>query len=352
MRRPVDFRPMADASADTSIVALSPPSDSRWQILAGLRFLLAMVVVAGHLNWFAPHSQPWMFLESLGGTSAVLGFLIISGYSIAHSLQRRPAGFFRRRLLRIYPLYVAAVLLALVPFYSGASAFRVPGNTFARPQVWVVFGNLLMLQNIVCEPIDSNILVWTLGIEVICYSLAPVFHRAPLPLLLVLIAISAGAYAAYPHMGFGHYATVRFGVPLLVFAWAWIAGFVLQRLDNSVPVGIAITGLCIALTLINRLYNTPNSVYCIVGAALIVLFAQRIRLPRSVGTVMNYLGDLSYPMYLFHLPSFLLAYGIMNITSGFGLIMTAFAISAAFLLVESILKPILSHNRNYRPTPG
>jgi peptidoglycan/LPS O-acetylase OafA/YrhL len=85
---------------------------------------------------------------------------------------------------------------------------------------------------------------------------------------------------------------------------------------------------------------------------MIVIVAPFVKIPRTLGPVLNYLGDLSYPIYLFHLPAFLLGYGILNITSPFGLIFMAIAISAAFLLVESILKPMLSRNRNFRPTPG
>jgi peptidoglycan/LPS O-acetylase OafA/YrhL len=326
--------------------------DSRWPVLAGLRFVLALVVVAGHLNWFVLPIKPWIFLESFGGTAAVLGFLIISGYSIGHSLERRPIGFYRRRVLRIYPMYVAAVLFALVPFYSGADALRAPGDTFARPHFWVVIGNLLMLQNIACRPVDSNMLVWTLGIEVACYLLAPQFRKMPTGILIILICVSASVYGIYPRLGLRHYATVLYGIPLLTFAWAWIAGFVLHRYRNSPGIGLGIIGLGMVLSTLNTTYNTRFSTATVAASALLVTFSPRLRLPTAIGKITSYLGDLSYPLYLFHLPAFLLGYAIMNINNAWSLILLALLISAAFLFIESTLRPVLfrSRSRDFVPT--
>lgn len=334
--------------------------DSRWQVLAGLRFLLAMVVVAGHLTWFQRPGAAPPLLGLMGGTSAVLGFLIVSGYSIGHSLQRRPVGFFRRRVLRIYPLYAIAVLYALVPFLSGADALvtRSQFVTVPRPHWWVVVGNLIMMQNLICPPVDSNMLVWTLGIEVICYLLAPAFRSMHTMVLVLLIALSAAAYGwLYPYlvqMGYGHYSTLLWGLPLLMFAWAWIAGFLLHRYRNSFLVGIAIIALSVLLLKLNRVYNAPHSIACLVGAAAVVTLAPRLRLPRAVAAVLNYLGDLSYPVYLFHLPTLLLGFCIMGIDNIYGLLAMALAISAAFLFIESILKPIVtrSWSRDAVPTAG
>ena len=333
------FDPVPDTLVDTP----ASRSDSRWQVLGALRFLLAMVVVAGHLTWFVPMNAPPMFLGLLGGTSAVIGFLFVSGYSIGHSLSRRPVGFYRRRLLRIYPLYVVAVLFALVPFLSGADAFQLTGNTIQRPHGWVVIGNLLMLQNLVCRPIDSNMLVWTLGVEVICYLLAPVFRKTKTVFLVVLVIISAAAFSIYPRMGMDHYSTLLFGLPLLMFAWAWLAGFLLHRSGNSMPVGIAVAVLGTIVMILNTTYHTTYSVHTVAAAALVVTFAPWIRLHRSIGTVFNYLGDLSYPIYLFHLPSFLQGYCIMAITNRYGLLAMALAISATFLFTESFFKTILGN---------
>jgi peptidoglycan/LPS O-acetylase OafA/YrhL len=289
----------------------------------------------------------------------VLGFLIVSGYSIGNSLQRRPEGFFRRRVLRIYPLYFIAVLYALVPFLSGADALftATPMETIARPHAWVVLGNLLMLQNLICPPVDSNMLVWTLGIEVTCYLLAPWFRRTRTFYLLLIILGSALVYSLYPQLqrrGYGHYATLLWGIPLLMFAWAWLAGFLLQRSGTSLIAGSAVVILCVGVNLINTAYAAPYSVACVAGAAALVTLAPRLWIPARVGPVLNYLGDLSYPLYLFHLPTFLLGYCIMDNHSPLGLVAMSLAVSAGFLFIESTLKPVLGRpwGSNAMPTAG
>src|ERR1700721_1783490 len=98
--------------------ALAPTVDvdrerSGWDVLSLLRFLLAFVVAVGHLDPFAALG-PLRAVENLGSFEAILGFLLISGYSIGHSIQKKPVGFTRRRMLRIYPVYLAAVVLTFL----------------------------------------------------------------------------------------------------------------------------------------------------------------------------------------------------------------------------------------------
>ena len=340
-------RPVTEPATEPSPTQLK--SDTRWQILAGLRFVLAMVVVSWHLPWFSPPGEPNIFAQ-LGGTAAVLGFLVISGYSIAHSLERRPGGYFRRRLLRIYPLYAVAVLYSLLPFVSGADALatRAPDEIFARPTVLVVIGNLLMLQNLVCPPVDADLLVWTLGIEVACYLLAPLFRKTPTSLLLILIVISSFTFAMFPRMHLRHYATLLRGLPLLMFAWAWIAGFLWQRCRTSPWGGFAVAVLGAVLLTVNTAFPARYSVDNFVGSIAIITFAGSIPLPTGFGRLLNYLGDLSYPVYLFHLPTFLLGYCIMGIRSPTVLMFAALSVSAAFLFIESFLKRVFARRSQAR----
>lgn len=78
-------------------------SSQRWAVLGGLRFALAALVLVGHARYCTPTYRWVQFLAQFGSFSAVLGFFLISGYSIAHSYDRRPDGFFRRRIQRLAP---------------------------------------------------------------------------------------------------------------------------------------------------------------------------------------------------------------------------------------------------------
>ena len=95
------------------------PTDPVGRLLGGLRFALATIVVGAHLVWFSPNSHLTK-LAYFSAIAAVLGFLMVSGYSIAHSLAQSETGFYRRRLRRIMPLYVLALCL-------GFAIGRMPG---------------------------------------------------------------------------------------------------------------------------------------------------------------------------------------------------------------------------------
>ena len=331
-------------------------TDGRWAVLAGLRFGLAMVVVAGHLSWFPASSGGAVAramgglmaglmagLAELGGTSAVLGFLVISGYSIGHSLDRRPAGFYRRRVLRIYPVYAAAVAYAVVPFALRPGPLTGPGLAFAvpRPTAAVVAGNLLLVQNLACPPLGSDPLVWTLGIEVVCYAAAPWLRRWPTPALAGVVGASALAFADYPRSplsdhGRLHYGSLLYGLPLALFAWAWVAGFLMHR-HRARParwgVGVAVLGA--GLLVVNDAYGQPGSVSTFAAAVLVVAAAGRVPVPRWLGPGLNRLGDLSYPLYLFHLPTFLLGYCVLGLRTPTALVAAAVGVSGAVLGVEA-----------------
>ncbi len=81
----------------------SLPAPDSWKILGGLRFALAMIVLFGHLARFVPDrgliNKGLLLLGGLGAAAAVFCFLVISGYSIAHSITVKPQGYFRRRCL-------------------------------------------------------------------------------------------------------------------------------------------------------------------------------------------------------------------------------------------------------------
>ena len=77
--------------------SLTPLTGSaKWDILSGLRFLLALMVAATHLS-LNTDPGPVRVLAAFGAFEAIVGFLVIGGYSNGSSSQKRPDGFFLRR---------------------------------------------------------------------------------------------------------------------------------------------------------------------------------------------------------------------------------------------------------------
>ena len=150
---------------------------SPWPLLGGVRFALACVVVAEHFQWFLPHPAVEL-VRLFGPFAAVVGFLFISGYSIAASYERAPKGFYVRRLRRIYPWYALALGLSLVPFLiTGRALFTFGGIPFPRPSALTVAGNALFLQGFAVPVVGGDTALWSLSVEVACYALAPLFAR-------------------------------------------------------------------------------------------------------------------------------------------------------------------------------
>jgi peptidoglycan/LPS O-acetylase OafA/YrhL len=138
-----------------------------WAILAGMRFVLATIVLVGHVCQFTLHWR-WPYSGTWPQMSAVYGFLLISGYCIAASLQKSPGGYFRRRILRIYPTYLAAMVLA----YATAKFIGAP--TAGR---YTTLGSLVMLEAILSPRFPLMGQAWTLAAEWWCYMAAPLFER-------------------------------------------------------------------------------------------------------------------------------------------------------------------------------
>jgi peptidoglycan/LPS O-acetylase OafA/YrhL len=310
------------------------PAPDSWKILGGLRFALAMIVLFGHLGRFVPDegaiNKGLLLFDGLGAVAAVFCFLVISGFSIAHSITVAPRGYFRRRMIRIYPLYVLSVLLALLPFLFIASPIHTAVGNFELSEPGTIVGNLFLLQAFVVHPLDSNAPLWTLAVEVCCYLLAPLFVRAPRIVLLAIIAVSALAYAAFPKFNLGFYSSLLFGLPLLFMIWAWLAGFVLyfHRADRRYWIAILCLGTLLFST--NRAFMTRFSIFTYVGSVALILFSDGIKLPRNVLKLLNYAGELSYPVYIFHVPVLLLCCAVLGVRSSLMLVGAVLLCSAFF----------------------
>jgi peptidoglycan/LPS O-acetylase OafA/YrhL len=328
------------------------PAADGWKVLAGLRFYLASIVVCGHLFRFVPDdrflNRALGNLGALDAVAAVFGFLVISGFSIAHSIKKSPVGFYQRRVLRIYPLYVCGVLASLVPFWFVGPRIATIDSVFTRPEPSLLAGNFVFLQGFVCGPLSANRPLWTLAVEVFCYLLAPLFMRLRTGLLLALIGISGSAYAVFPWLNLNFYSALLYGLPTFFLLWAWLSGFVFYRHRREPVFQIGLIGIGTLLFSVNVIFNTSFGIFTYVSSSLLVVFCDRLRLPAAVLRALNYLGELSYPLYVLHLPILIFAYAVLGVRSA--PVMVALALLGAALFYHAIDWPLRRRNRARRPT--
>jgi len=264
-----------------------------------MRWLLASIVMMLHLEGtFVPPNRVVDFIVSFGGKAAVMGFFLISGYSIAHSYGEKPEGYFRRRFLRIYPLYCVAVLFTqFVVFITPSPAVCLNGYAYVSAGFLTSVANLFLLQKFIAIPLTYDLPLWTLSIEVFYYLLAPFLYRQS-PFVIALMIVASMIAFQFPLA-----SEPLYGYAALVFFWPWLIGFLLGQNRGRLILPIALGLVGGVLVFISR-KETPEalSVVTYLVTFVVILTASRFHLSKLVQKVANLLGDLSYPLYLFHLP--------------------------------------------------
>jgi peptidoglycan/LPS O-acetylase OafA/YrhL len=252
-------------------------------------------------------------------TEAVLLFFVLSGFSIRLSIA--PAGlgdrarlvrYAERRLLRILPLYWFALVL------SGAVAAWLAPVPEAAGAWTTLLGNLLFLQTapgvkgLWFLPYAGNGALWSLSFEVFYYAAFPLLACAPAGrrarLGAVLFATAAGQLLSewWPSP-----FTLFLGVSLI-----WYLGVELAELylfgSAALPwtAALSLTALLGATQLGARALQFyglwVGSLLFLAGAALISIAPRFHALARACDrpllTPLARVGDLSFALYLLHLP--------------------------------------------------
>lgn len=183
----------------------SHPLDQRMQrldALTGARWWAAFVVFLYHMNVFAP--VPGITAEVIGrGFFGVTFFFVLSGFVLTWSASRLVSlsTFYWRRFARIWPVHLAATLVAIPVFYSFSPD---PAQSWVKPvDVVVLLVSILLLQAWSRDPVvifAGNPAAWTLSVEALFYTVHPwigrVMHRWRVRGALVLaLAVVSAAFA-------------------------------------------------------------------------------------------------------------------------------------------------------------
>jgi peptidoglycan/LPS O-acetylase OafA/YrhL len=315
------------------------PRQTHWEVLAALRFFLAWVVLCGHMTWFRESSIPWASAFDLfSGKAAVIGFLLVSGYSIAASLERGETGFYRRRFLRIYPLYFVALLFTLLVQQLLGGHVELPHKVLDSSGPVTTLGNFLLTQTFLVKPLEFDGPIWSLSIEAFYYLLAPLLKRLSANALIGLVLFSMVCFILPKRTDLGTIYFVLAKWNALGYAWSWILGFVLR--ENRTPATYGCIVLGGALMLWSEATPEPLAIATYVISVALTLLADRVGFPQRLKGTANYLGDISYPLYLVHLPTFLLLYGVLGLRLPWLVVACAFAWTAIlYYVVDLQLKP-------------
>jgi peptidoglycan/LPS O-acetylase OafA/YrhL len=273
--------------------------------LTAFRLFLALMVFVDHFHTL-PGTKTAAFFGL--GSLAVNAFFVVSGYLVYASFCRNPVTvpFYIRRLFRIYPLLLAAVLIqacAMVAFaLLNRDTLSLPPDIGKYITANLLFSTFLAVdiggitQHLTVAGINPS--MWTLRIEVMFYAIVPVlfwiWRRWRMRAMVVLFVASTVFYqvmflGGHPKLGQQLPGQLRF----------FLAGIAIYYFGNRIVaparvaliVGAAIFMICFLLR--GALWFTP--IYPIVLGVAVFLLAFRTK-PLMIRT------DLSYGVYLIHAP--------------------------------------------------
>lgn len=260
------------------------PNKDQWATLGVIRFLLALCVFFQHVSWVDVSAREWHNYS--GGFSAVISFLMISGFSIAHSMNSGTRGYYARRAWRIFPAYLCVIAFALFI------------NRDITPLTAV--GSILMLQQIAFYASASLEPTWTLGPEWWFYMGAPRLTTVT----AAIIALISFCYANVAWLGGVFFSALHLPGALLALAWPWLVGFCYYRTRNKNWIIVAIVGYAILHGL--AAFFTTHSMATIMNVGglglILTLFALSNTSFAAIGALGDYLGRLSYTLYIAHAP--------------------------------------------------
>jgi peptidoglycan/LPS O-acetylase OafA/YrhL len=291
--------------------------------MGAIRLFLALAVVQSHIygQLLAPahlYARNSLVLGVNGGY-AVAFFFVISGFLISFVLEEkysRPGGtaaFYRARALRVYPLWWA--LFFLVPFVTSGSfwEFAASRHVYDLLAGFFLYGSDWLLSfaaypHSYTAPTPHGLEPgWTLATEMTFYLIAPFVLRSrfwPFAILVVSVIVRTLLAHKFPQTGdfelWNNWCYYFF--PSVVFFF--MLGHLGRQLHKRLPLssrmgwsGLAIAALiCLAQ---DGRYHYDNVFFY----AAIVTFA--VSLPAIFAAskdnrFCNFLGDLTYPLYLAH----------------------------------------------------
>ncbi len=325
----------------SSTIASSPAKSGkpRLLILDGLRGVAALIVVAFHIC----DSDPVNLVNH--GYLAVDFFFMLSGYVMGYAYDDRwntmsIGSFVKRRLVRLHPMVVIGSVIGAIFFYFSASSVcpLVEKTSFGTLLYFTVLGALLIpsLKSMDIrgfgESYPLNGPAWSLFYEYIAniaYALwIRKFSLRTLGILSVVMAgllsyvimtsengtVSTGWMFTGEHL---YKAMVRMLFPFL-------AGLFLFRLGKSIRMKHAMISTSLALLValpmlkvgpvempwVNGLYE--SLVIIILFPMIVLIGAGSDPMTRFGEKACDFLGELSYPLYLVHYPIHCVFFGWLS----------------------------------------
>jgi peptidoglycan/LPS O-acetylase OafA/YrhL len=326
---------------------------ARLPVVDALKGIASQLIVLHHLAFYGPMSDVvspflggvvgWL---STNGRIAVQVFLVMGGYMAARALAPHgrasfgsPLSVMIRRYLRLSIPYVVAICVAIVAA-ALARQWADFDSTPARPSLYQLFANLLMVQNIVGQDSLSAGL-WYVAIDLQLYCgltallwLASRQSRQWLAPLLVVIAMTASLFHFNRDASFDIWGIYFFGSYGLG-ALTWWATTSKQPFRMATLIAM-IVALALVLDFRTRIAVALAVAALLFASSLIRPFQRSEASQSGVGRFFAWLGQISYSVFLVHYPICLIVnagvtrfFAGDHLANGLGLILALIASTLA-----------------------
>lgn len=280
-----------------------------------LRLYLAVTV----MFW---HSAPDTSRLLPAAFTAVICFFIISGFYISMVLTEKyqdgALRFYANRAVRLYPTYLVVLLCFVVVGYLNLGPLP---DVSHHPEL-KIFGQITVLpcvlwSNLILDPGPGSGFVglaigtiYTVGLEMMFYAIAPFFARRSVTVLLALFAVGAVMHLTPHWLGLPARAwQYEFFPGIFVFFIAGALSYRLYRVVNDKPWShwIGYAALPVLIFYVWAIDQERTNAYAndilgyllYIGLAVLVPF---LFIVTKRSAFDRFLGSLSYPLYVVHVP--------------------------------------------------
>lgn len=290
-----------------------------------LRLAAAGQVAFVHYTEHMPGCGPVadFFARLLWAVPGVPIFFVLSGFLIFQSVDRATslADYARKRVLRLYPGLWAGIALSILLVRATGYPIRATGEAFAA---WglaqATIGqsyNPAFLRGFGSGVLNGSL--WTIGVEVQFYVVAPILLRltrrvasqgwAWLLVLIIPLAITNELFgtlktgASLPLIKVLSITVLPFLFYFLIGGSAYVLGLARFRCSARAVIAAAIALIaCAAITWLSGGRYGGNYLSVPLGALLAALVLMVISGPALPGSAALKGRDYSYSLYLYHMP--------------------------------------------------